>query len=178
MQKQNIVLIGMRGSGKSHIGRLLAEKLEMRLYDSDKVIEEEIGESIGALVAREGWQRFRDIESATYARLAKKTGIVIATGGGVVVRTENIDKLKKNGVIVFLRVPLADLAKRLTKSSHKRPSLTGADPAAELAQTWKERRKLYEAAADIIIDTPNVGDDKAKDIAEHAERILAKISKL
>ncbi len=176
--RENIVLIGMRGSGKSHIGKELATRLKMQFFDTDRVLENQIGQSIPELVAAKGWDYFRAVEAGVCAELSKKRHAVIATGGGIVLQKENIDALKQNGVVVFLKVPLADLAVRLQKSSHKRPSLTGKNPVQELTEIWEQRKDLYENAADIAAENPNDTEDKGADIDKYTQLIMAQIRRL
>jgi shikimate dehydrogenase len=107
-EKQNIVLIGMPGSGKSTIGKALAEKLGRAFTDTDGIITERYG-IISDIFAQKGEEYFRNIEALAVKETAKKNGVVIATGGGAVLRQENVTALKQNGVIFFLNRPLEDI---------------------------------------------------------------------
>lgn len=174
---KNIILIGMRGSGKSHVGKLLAEKLNRDFFDSDTEVEKQADTSIVDIVATAGWDAFRALESRCIRRLASKSNAVIATGGGVVLREENIAALKKNGVIVFLHVPLPDLRERISgKDLATRPSLTGISPADELAGIWEQRKDAYFRAADIVVDCPNSSGDKKSDLEHHAAAIIKQLA--
>jgi len=175
MQK-NLIFIGLRASGKSHIGSSVAEILKLPFYDLDKVIEKKIKMTITHLVKTRGWDTFRAIESKACHKAAEKEGCVIATGGGAVMNDTNTHYLKQNGFVVFLRAPIADLAKRLessTKNSH-RPSLTGKSITEELEELWQERKAKYQAAADLIFDCPTISGDKKADVRHHSQE-LAKL---
>ena len=174
---KNIVLIGMRGSGKSHVGKLLAERLKMDFFDSDAEVEQQAKKSIVDIVASDGWETFREWESRAVRRLAKRTNTVIATGGGVVLREENIAALKKTGVIVFLNVPLPDLRERISgKDLPTRPSLTGKSAPDELVNIWESRKDAYFSAADIVVDCPNISSDKRSDVQQHTEEIIEQLA--
>lgn len=154
-RRGNIVLIGLRGSGKTTVGRQLAKRLGMDFIDMDAQIVKQAGRSIPELVSNRGWDYFRDQESAVAQALSLSDNKVIATGGGVVLRPSNIAALKTHGQVIWLKASLNSLVKRLG-TSHRadRPALTGhATLPAELKQLDKERRKLYRQAADSIINT-------------------------
>lgn len=168
---KNIVLIGMRATGKTAIGRVLAEYLGWQFIDVDREIENGEGVTITELVATHDWEHFRDLESKYVARAAAEEHAVIATGGGVVLRPENIEILRRDGVVVLLTAPLAELATRLQNNPH-RPSLTGADPAAELAKIWADRREIYEQAADTVVPLTPGGGNKKSDLIRKSKQTL------
>ena len=139
-EKQNIVIVGMPSAGKTSVGRELAKRLNMTFVDSDDVIVENIGMSIKDYFAQNNEKAFRDRESEAILDIAKKNNQVIATGGGVVLRQENVDFLKMNGEIVFLDRNVEDLL-----VTDDRPLSKSMDAIKEM---YKIRRPLYEAAAD------------------------------
>ena len=141
-EKQNIVLIGMPGSGKSTIGKELAEKLGRCFIDTDDIITEKHG-VIGDIFASKGEEYFRDIETQAVKETAKKSGIVIATGGGAILRTENVTALKQNGVIFFLNRPLEDIV-----PTSDRPLSSDAE---SLRKRFEERYPVYKATGDFEI---------------------------
>ena len=143
-EKENIVLIGMPASGKSTIGRILEKKLSRRAFDSDKIIEKEEKRSIPDIFRKDGEGKFRDIESSVIKRLSLENGIIIATGGGSILREENIDNLKKNGRLYFIDRPLPQLIP--TKS---RPL---ASTPEDIERRFNERYGIYSSAADVRID--------------------------
>ncbi len=138
----NLVLVGMPGCGKSTLGRKMAEKLRRTFVDIDAEIEKEAG-PIPAIFAKQGEAAFRDIESRVIARFGKESGLVIATGGGAVLREENIRALHQNGVVAWVKRP------RELLSTAGRPLSKGA---AALAAMEKIRMPLYQACADYIVE--------------------------
>ncbi|MFZ5811426.1 MAG: shikimate kinase [Thermodesulfobacteriota bacterium] len=148
----NVYLIGPRASGKTSLGRLLAERLGRPFADLDEEFRRTRGESIAALVAREGWERFREIERDILAEAGKTPGMVVATGGGVVLLPENRKVLAK-GLVIYLQADPARLAERLTAdfNPEQRPSLTGLELLEEIRTTLAEREPLYLAAAQVVL---------------------------
>ena len=141
--KQNIVLVGMPGSGKSTLGRMLAKKTGKAFYDSDSEIEKQTGMCIPDYFSKYGEDGFRAIETDVIKRLSLLCGIVIATGGGTVIRSENIDSLAKNGIIVYLDRPISDI-----KITSNRPLTRSVD---DLKKKYYERHEMYEKSADITV---------------------------
>ncbi len=151
----NIVLIGMRGSGKTTVGKMLSQHLKKEFIAMDKLVAEKAGMEITLIVKKHGWEYFRDLEAKVTKEVSQKENIIIATGGGVVVRPENVQALKKHGKIFWLTVGVDTLLKRIGNDAN-RPSLTGKSPKEDMEETQKQRQKLYEQAADVIVDTENV----------------------
>ena len=144
--ERNIVLIGMPGSGKTQVGKRLAAALSRPYFDADEALVALAGESIAALFAQ-GEEVFRDWETKTCAALAKKTGAVIATGGGVVKREENIRLLRENGVLVFLDRAPEDIVADVDCAG--RPLLKNGP--GEVYRLYEERIALYRAACDLTV---------------------------
>lgn len=142
-EKQNIVLTGMPGSGKSTVGRMLAGQLGREFLDSDAEIVRLAKKSIPEIFAQRGEAGFRELESQVIARLAQKTGLVIATGGGAVLRSENIRRLRQNGRLYFLDRPLEDLIPT--------PDRPLSRDVQALNQRYQERYPRYLACADSVI---------------------------
>ena len=139
---QNIVLIGMPGSGKSSLAALLGERLNRPVFEADELVQELAGRSIPEIFAQEGEAGFRALETQALQELGKRSGAVISTGGGCVTKPENYPLLHQNGVIVWLRRDTAVLPRE------GRPlSLKG-----DLEQMYAVRRPLYEAFADCAVD--------------------------
>ncbi len=145
------MLIGMRGSGKSTVGRLVAEHLKMRLIEMDELIMRRLGMSIADSVAKGGWQGFRDAEAALCREVAAMDNTVNATGGGVVLRAENVRELRRNGRLFWLRIDLDTIIERIANDP-ARPSLTGKPFREDMAQVLAERDPVYRGAADFIIE--------------------------
>lgn len=160
-----IALIGMMGSGKTTVGALLATRTGSRLVDLDAVIEADAGRSIATIFAEEGEGGFRDRElTALEAALATAGASVVATGGGVVTTDAARVALRAGATIVWLDVPVDDLAARLGDGVG-RPML-GRDPVGALQRLDAERRGLYEEIADVVVDGRGSPD-------EVADRVLA-----
>lgn len=155
-QKENIVLIGMPGCGKSAVGTALAERLGRTLADTDQAVAEQAGLPIPEIFARYGENRFRELESQAIAVLSARSGLVIATGGGAVLRVENVERLRRNGRLYWLDRPLEDLA-----ATADRPL---SDTREKLERLYRERRPAYQAAADEIIPVTGTPQDVARRI--------------
>jgi len=155
----NIILIGMRGSGKSTIGKLLAKKLDKQFYDMDSLLEKKVRMTLPEYVKQLGWESFRDKESEVAEEVSHLTNVIIATGGGVILREKNINALKTNGKFIFLKTSIIQMLNRIGDAKN-RPSLTKRNTLEEeLEEIWKQRKSLYEQTADITIET----DDKTTD---------------
>jgi shikimate kinase len=148
----NIFLIGPMGSGKSTIGRQLAKSLKRTFRDSDREIEERTGASISLIFEIEGEQGFRDRERRMIEELTRQENIVLATGGGAVLRSENRSYLMQRGFVIYLHAPIGQLYAR-TRKDRKRPLLQTADPRGKIIRLVEERDPIYRQVADLIIDT-------------------------
>lgn len=153
---RNVMLIGMPGSGKSTVGAALAEKLGRKLVDVDERIVELAGCSIPEIFLKDGEEGFRQIEHQALCEVSKESGLVIATGGGVVTRPENLDPMRQNSLIVWL---LRDLS--LLPKDGRPLSQTNS-----LTEMFKVREPLYRAAADCIADNNGSLEDTVKQIME------------
>jgi|TARA_Y100001970_G_scaffold140284_3_gene172641 shikimate kinase len=144
------------GAGKSTIGRLLAKELKYPFKDSDREIEERTGADIPWIFDVEGEEGFRQREEAMIAELVHEDGIVLATGGGVVMRPANRAALKAGGLVVYLRTSVEQQLQRTAKD-RQRPLLQTADPEAVLRDLMARRDPLYREIADLIIETDQRG---------------------
>lgn len=163
----NIVLIGYRGTGKSTIGKILAEKLGMKVLSTDELIVRRAGKRIPEIVAESGWDRFRDIESEVIRDVSAMDNIVVDAGGGVIIRPQNVEALRKNGKVFWLTAQIKTIAKRIHTDT-ERPSLTGNKSFIdEISEVLKQREPLYKEAAHHVIKTDNRKPEKiAEEIAE------------
>jgi len=143
------------GAGKTTIGRLLAKALAMPFYDSDKAIEESTGVDIPTIFEFEGEEGFRDREQKMIRQLTKQEGIVMATGGGVILREENRKLLKENGFVVYLKCPVERILER-TRRDTQRPLLRTDNPRAKIESLFAQREPLYLACADYQVDTGSI----------------------
>ena len=140
------------GSGKSSVGRLLARHLDRPRFDTDEMVEDALGMSISKIFAQLGEARFREAETAVLRKLDGSTGAIIVTGGGIVLRPENIKRLRELGTVVWLTVDLETLRGRLAHRKN-RPLLQTPSSAETIAALLEQRRKFYEEAADLVVDT-------------------------
>lgn len=148
----NIFLVGPMGAGKSTIGRKLAKKLKLSFYDSDTEIEQHTGANISLIFDIEGEEGFRKRESKIIDELTGLSNIVLATGGGVVLSSENREILSNRGFVIYLKAKLEQILKRTAKDQ-KRPLLQTGDPEAQLQKILTEREPYYEEVADLIIQS-------------------------
>ncbi|MDA0425082.1 shikimate kinase AroK [Stutzerimonas frequens] len=149
---QNLILVGPMGAGKSTIGRLLAKELRLPFKDSDKEIEQRTGASIPLIFDVEGESGFREREHAVIADLCRLDGVVLATGGGAVMREDNRKALRAGGRVVYLCTSVDQQLER-TARDRNRPLLQSADPRGVLANLMAVRDPLYRSIADVIIET-------------------------
>ena len=169
----NIVLIGMRGAGKTTVAKKVAEKLSRPFIEMDDLIVEKEQMKIPEIVEKHGWDYFRDLESEVASEVATKENVVISAGGGIVTRPENILALKKNGVIVFLQVSVDELLKRIGDDPN-RPYLAGKKTVREdMEEVSEERKNLYLSSADEIVDTNNKSVDDV--VIDALEKVKGKI---
>ncbi len=146
-KQNNVFLIGLMAVGKTTVGRYLAAELGLEFFDADQVIEERAGADVSWIFDVEGEAGFRDREVQVIDELTARTGIVLATGGGAVLRAENRDHLSQRGTVIFLETPIERLVDR-TRFDRKRPLLRGGDARATLERLFRERGPLYEGIAD------------------------------
>ncbi len=149
----NIVLIGYRGTGKSTVGKLLARRLGRQFVSTDEEIVKRAKRTIPEIVAQEGWEYFRDLESEVCREFAGRDRLVIDTGGGAILRTQNVEALKKNGALFWLTASFETITKRIGRDN-QRPSLTGSKSFVdEIQDVLRERTPKYQAASDHVITT-------------------------
>lgn len=167
---KNIVLIGFMGTGKSSVGKVLAEKLGVKFVDVDEVIEKTTGMKISEIFSKFGESRFRDIETEIIKLITKKKGQVIATGGGVVLRDENMKQLKESGVIFCLKASENVIFERV-KGTQNRPLLQVENPKQTIRELLQKRMPLYEKA-NFCINTEGLTPEEVADkIIEEYKRL-------
>jgi shikimate kinase len=160
-----LFLIGYRGSGKTTVGRLVADRLGWAFVDADALLEERHGRTIRDIFAAEGEAGFREKEAATLADLCTHTNCVIATGGGIVLRDENRKLLKQHGVVAWLTADPATLVARIQadpSTAERRPHLAGGG-LAEIEQLLAVREPLYRACADVVVPVGALSPEHAAD---------------
>jgi len=169
----NVVLTGMRGTGKSSIGAALAARLGFAFCDTDQAIERLAGCRIAAIVAQHGWEHFRELESQGVSQIAAQDQQVIAAGGGTLIDKNNAAQLKAHGVVILFLCDLAVLQRRIDGEGN-RPSLTGQGSAvSELHDVWQARRERYHALADMTYDVTAESQHAAQDVQQKAAAIHA-----
>ena len=162
-RSENIYLVGLMGAGKTTIGRQLAKSLSVPFYDSDKAIEESTGVDIPTIFEFEGEEGFRDREQKMIQQLTQLEGIVLATGGGTILREENRRLLKEKGFIVYLQCSVERILER-TRRDTQRPLLKTDNPRERIESLFTQREPLYLSCADLIVDT---GVMQSKTVVNH-----------
>jgi shikimate kinase len=157
----NILLIGMRGSGKTTTGSLLAKEIGKDFIDMDLYLEEKHGQKVRDIVLENGWEHFRKLETEACRELSKRANCVISSGGGIVLDQTNMDLFKPDSLAVLLRADGSRLSKRI-KNDKNRPELSSQPSLlGELDEVWEKRKNKYYKNADFIIDTDNVSPKQA-----------------
>lgn len=159
----NIVLIGYRGTGKSQVGYLLAQKLDMRLVSMDEEIVKQSGMSIPQIVERHGWSEFRDRETAEARKLAGLDGLVIDCGGGVIERPENVEILRQNARVFWLKASVETIVKRIEGGTDRPALVEGKTFTEEVAEVLQRRTAKYQSAAHHQVDTDAVTPQQVVD---------------
>ena len=157
---KRIVMCGFRGTGKTEIGKVIADRLHLPFIDTDQLIEFRTGRSIPAIFHEEGEERFRAEERDMIAALPEKD-VVVSTGGGVVIDPSNVEQLRKESVLVLLVADIDTIEQRLLRKP--RPPLTGLPLREEIAELMDRRRQNYYAASDLCIDTSETTVEAAAD---------------
>jgi shikimate kinase len=168
---KSIVLIGMMGAGKSSVGQCLQRQTGLACIETDEIVATKIGLSIPEIFSEYGEDQFRQMETATLRGLTAGQQAIIVTGGGIVLRQENVDLLRGLGTVVWLEADEATLFKRALQSGN-RPLLQTENPRKAFSQMLQARRPLYAKLADIRINTSVLTDE------EVAVAILSKFRKL
>lgn len=152
LHRGNLFLVGLPGTGKTTLGRQLARRLEKPFLDADLELEARLGVSIPTVFEIEGEAIFRDREEAVLAELTAAAGVILATGGGAVIRAVNRERLKANGSVLYLHATPQMLWHRVRHNRH-RPLLNTGDPLARLIELYEYRDPLYREIADWIVES-------------------------
>ena len=158
-----IILIGYRATGKTSVGKGLANRLGFRFIDMDRELEERHGQSIAEMVAAQGWLYFRAQEKALLEELVTGAGLVISTGGGAILHQDIWPRVKASGLVVWLTADRETIHQRLTgdaRTASQRPALTASDAWAEIATVLAEREPLYQAGSHLTVDTDTLTVDQ------------------
>jgi shikimate kinase len=169
--KTNIALTGFMGSGKSAAGILVAEKLGKQFVETDYLIEMRCGKTIPQIFQEQGEISFREMEIEVIKEIAGKDNQVIACGGGVVLNSINIDRLKQNAVVIWLTASAGTISRRTGLNGELRPVLKQVKSLKELRDLMQYRKPFYVKAADLKVDTSRLN------IHEVAEQIIEAVKK-
>jgi shikimate kinase len=167
--KTNLALIGFMGTGKTAVAKTLAEKLGKELVELDSLIELQAGESIPDIFRRYGEIAFRELEIEVTREVAAGSNQVIACGGGIVLNKINVDRLKEEGIVVYLTASPEVIRQRVDADDTTRPLLGKGDKTLTIRQMLEFRQPFYERAADIKIHTSTL------DIATTVETLIARL---
>jgi shikimate kinase len=161
----------MMGAGKSSVGRCLQRRTGLELFDTDEAVSRKLGLNIPEIFNRFGEEKFRQAETELLREFSPTKPAIVVTGGGTILRAENVDLLKRLGIVVWIDADEGTLFERATRRGN-RPLLQTENPRAELESLLAKRISLYERAADLRIDTSKVSHDDV------ADAILVKIEEL
>jgi len=151
--KTSVALIGFMGTGKTTVGKMLAEKLGRQFIELDEVIENKAGKSIPDIFKQEGEIVFRELEIEVTKDIAGRKNVIIACGGGLILNKINVDRLKQECIVVYLTASLGVILKRTSNDAGKRPLLAVPDRSRQIKELLKFRRPYYRNSADIIVNT-------------------------
>lgn len=152
LHRGNLFLVGLMGAGKTTLGRQLARRLDKRFVDADHELEARLGVSIPTIFEIEGEDGFRDREESIIDELTRMSGVVLATGGGAVLRSGSRARLRENGTVLYLHAEPETLWQRLRNSRH-RPMLHAADPRNRLVELYRLRDPLYREVASHVVES-------------------------
>jgi shikimate kinase len=166
--RMNVFLVGPMGSGKSAVGRQLAQRLALEFIDSDDEIESRTGVDISYIFEREGEAGFRQREAEVIDAITRRDGVLVSTGGGAVLDAGTRERLRTRGYVVYLRTSVDQQLAR-TRRSNDRPLLDNDDPRGTLERLFEQRAPLYAEVAGIVVDTDG---RKVKTVVDHICRQL------
>jgi shikimate kinase len=152
LHRGNLFLVGLMGAGKTTLGRQLARRLDKQFFDADHELERRLGVSIPTIFEIEGEAVFRDREESIIDELTQRTDIVLATGGGSVLRPSSRARLKENGTVLYLHAEPATLWERV-RGSRNRPMLKADNPEQRLLELYMMRDPLYREVADHVVES-------------------------
>lgn len=169
-ERKSIALIGFMGTGKTTVGRVVAEKMGMEFIEMDSLIERMTGKPVPRIFEQDGEPRFRELEVEVTRQVSAQNGVIVSCGGGVALNKINVDCLKRGGALLVLLTASPETICRRLENDGERPLLKVADPMARIRELLSAREPFYEQAADVAIDTTGLGaDDVAAKIVEIAK---------
>lgn len=164
---KNIYLVGFMGTGKTAVGRVLAERLSRKFVEMDQLIEKQENKEIKDIFAENGQDYFRKLESQLLKKLSSQSNLVVSCGGGIVCNQDNLDILQNTGYVFSLSASPNSIFERIKGSNH-RPLLNGTDPLEKIKELLETRKLFYEKAG-IKIDTNNLS---VEDVADYILKLL------
>ncbi|PKN61732.1 MAG: shikimate kinase [Deltaproteobacteria bacterium HGW-Deltaproteobacteria-15] len=170
----NVILIGYRASGKTSVGRRVAELLGYPFHDTDEIVMKAAGKTIRDIVDEGGWPLFREMEKGAIASISGKDGCVVALGGGAVLDEENIKQVNENSLFIWLKADAETVVNRMRKDGNngaQRPPLTGGGTWKEVAELLRSREEVYRKNANFIVDTAG------RSIEESCKEIVRRLRK-
>jgi shikimate kinase len=168
---KNVILIGFMGSGKSTVGKLLTQELGFKFLDTDKLIEKKERRKISDIFAQAGEKYFRKLETDCIKKLAWRQNLVLATGGGIILKKINARLLRKMGPVVYLKVSPKKVLERLGEDQ-ARPLLNVSQRLKKIRQILKTRKENYLQAADLVVNTDNLLPSQiVKKIVKYLEKL-------
>ncbi|MBP9854230.1 MAG: shikimate kinase [Candidatus Omnitrophica bacterium] len=167
LKKRNIAFTGFMGSGKTLLSKEISNIYRLPVCSTDDIIEKEEGTTIQAIFEEKGEEYFRKVEAKVVEALSKKKGIIIDCGGGVILNPENVQNLKNNGIIIYLKSSPESVLKQIKNQGKKRPLLNVDNPLAVIKKMMKDRAAKYEQA-DFSVDVAHLS----------LEEITAKVRKI
>ena len=169
--KTNIALIGFMGTGKTGVGKALAKKLDKKFIELDSLIEQKAGKPIPEIIQQDGEIAFRELEIEVTKGISREKGLVIACGGGIVLNKINIDRLKRESIIVYLTASPTVILQRVSGKREERPLLASGNKMVKIRELLRFREPFYKQAADITVDTSKL------DIDSVTEQIIDRIKR-
>lgn len=166
---KNIYLIGFMGTGKSTVGRMLAEDMGAQFVDTDAIVEEKTGKKISDIFEEASEEEFRRLETEVLREITEKDGLIVSTGGGIVVTRGNMDMMKQTGLVITLIADIQTIMDRCRKDGSNRPLLEVDDPFEEIKKLLFDRASFYINAHHIVETsdiTPREATDRIKELAE------------
>lgn len=166
--RSNVFLVGLRGSGKTTLGKVASKRSGRPFLDTDELVEARAGKTVAEIVAQDGWDAFRALESEVLAEVCAGDRQIVATGGGVILAEANRERMRAAGKVFYLAAEPALLAARLLRDpkAAQRPTLTGQPLAEEMRALFEERQPLYMNAADFILHAGSPLNELADDFEE------------
>lgn len=166
-----VVLVGMMGAGKTHLGRALAKTLDLKFIDSDYLIESRAGQSVASIFKNEGESAFRSLEAEVIQAVLEQGPVILSTGGGALINPKTLESVKEKALSIWVQATLPDMLERVSRNEN-RPLLQNVDPAVVLSKLLNERKHLYEQADIQIMNRNDAGPLALEEILQGLAKAL------